>query len=337
MAACALKSAWVAYRRCGSARLTRVTPATLEGWVTTAAHLGPADDIKRIVKARYDEATWPVIARPLNDVLRDRQRTALVAYLVARLGLENSNQLYELLLIDVDMGTCMSTSRIVQAIAAVQLFVQRCLLGVEDGVRWARSIPGVGTDELIPVWEANRQVYLFPENWLERRCGTTRARFSRSSSPICCRRISPPHRPRTRSSTTCTSSTKSGGSIWSAVPAGQIDGNLVTMWSICSGEPCTIRTTITIAAASTTPRGRRGNGSGGHRRRRERRRQRCALNPVIWNHRLYLFWPQFMERTDEGRLHADRVGCTQRVARRHAEWERDLPVWQQEKATYDAL
>ena len=85
-------------------RLTGVTPATLADWVSTLAQNGPAEEIKRIVRARWDEETWPRVARPLNDVLRSHQRDALVAYLVARLGLENADQLYELLLIDVRWG-----------------------------------------------------------------------------------------------------------------------------------------------------------------------------------------------------------------------------------------
>ena len=63
----------------------------------------------------------------------------------------------------------MQTSRLRQAISAVQLFVQRCMLHLErDGVdpsridarqwEWMKNYR---------VWEANRKVFLYPENWIE--------------------------------------------------------------------------------------------------------------------------------------------------------------------------
>ena len=60
------------------------------------------------------------------------------------------------------------TSRIKQAIGSVQLFVQRCFLAKEPHVhldeeaaarwKWMKSYR---------VWEANRKVFLYPENWIE--------------------------------------------------------------------------------------------------------------------------------------------------------------------------
>ena len=74
------------------------------------------------------------------------------------------------------MGACMDTSRIVQATLSVQLFVNRCLLnlesktssGVEKGVSPA-AIDKARWEWMknYRVWEANRKVFLYPENWLE--------------------------------------------------------------------------------------------------------------------------------------------------------------------------
>ncbi|RKG52238.1 hypothetical protein D7X30_34170 [Corallococcus sp. AB011P] len=135
--------------------------------------------ILNAVKARYSETEWPEVARKLRDVLRERQRSALVAYLVPRpnaaLGQtwDSANSLYTHFLIDVEMSPCFLTSRIKQANSSVQLFVQRCLMGLETG-------RGVVADQLTDagwlqwqwmksyrVWEANRRVFLYPENWLE--------------------------------------------------------------------------------------------------------------------------------------------------------------------------
>jgi len=56
----------------------------------------------------------------------------LVAYLLAiDPRAEGSNDLYDYFLIDTQMSACQPTSRIVQAHGTVQLFIQRCLLGLE--------------------------------------------------------------------------------------------------------------------------------------------------------------------------------------------------------------
>jgi len=48
---------------------------------------------------------------------------------------ENTNDLYAYYLLDVEMGACQLTSRLVQASGSVQLFVQRCFMGIEPEVR----------------------------------------------------------------------------------------------------------------------------------------------------------------------------------------------------------
>jgi hypothetical protein len=313
------------------ARLTRVTPATLEGWATTAAHLGPAEEIKRIVKARYDEATWPVVARPLNDTLRDHQRTALVAYLVARLGLENSNQLYELLLIDVDMGTCMSTSRIVQAIAAVQLFVQRCLLGLEDGVAVSAIDPRRWDwMSAYRLWEANRQVYHFPENWLEPALRDDKSPFfTELESDLLQTDL-----------TTASAENAFLNYLYNLDEVARLDlvgmyvqdksdGNLaddvVHLFGRTIHNPHHYYYRRRINNATWTPWERipvdidgveKGDDSGVH------------LIPVVWNRRLYLFWPQFMERTDEGQ------DFTQTESAAHKDWRAHYALWEKNDALY---
>jgi peptidoglycan hydrolase-like protein with peptidoglycan-binding domain len=213
---------------------------------------GMARTVRQAVRAKYDDTQWLSIAKPLRDVLRERQRAALVAYLVAHLklpftqretphpdlslnfdrpavrelqqklnaagadpalavdgvfgpetrdaviafqnanglpanglvrattwaeldlvrrNLRDANELYGHFLIDVEMDPCMMTSRIKQAISSVQLFVQRCLMNLENGV-----LAGAEIDDAwdwwkwmknYRVWEANRKVFLYPENWIE--------------------------------------------------------------------------------------------------------------------------------------------------------------------------
>jgi hypothetical protein len=94
----------------------------------------------------------------------------------------------------------MQTSRIKQAISSVQTFIQRCMMGLED--------PDVPTGALdrerwrwmnkYRRWEANRKVFLYPENWLHTHLRDDKSPFYHSSSRSCCRKTSTRNRSRTR-------------------------------------------------------------------------------------------------------------------------------------------
>ncbi len=144
---------------------------------TPEEELENARSIKNMVKAKYDDKQWLTVAKPLKDPLREKQRAALVAYLITHPAKDpvkgqlwrDVNELYEYFLIDVEMTPCMMTTRIKQAISSVQLFVQRSLMNLESGVsltskeaqQWAQW------RKWYRVWEANRKVLLYPENWIE--------------------------------------------------------------------------------------------------------------------------------------------------------------------------
>ena len=69
---------------------------------------------------------------------------------------------------DVQMEPCMQTSRIRHALSSVQLFIERCLMNLEPRVA-PSSIKAKQWEWMkrYRVWEANRKVFLWPENWLE--------------------------------------------------------------------------------------------------------------------------------------------------------------------------
>jgi hypothetical protein len=101
--------------------------------------------------------------------LRDRQRAALVAYLVDRDGARDASDLHSRYLLDVEMGPTLRTSRTKQAISSTQLFMQRLLLNLEGGspaqlATLARQAAWAGSQQ---IWESNRSVFLYPQNWLE--------------------------------------------------------------------------------------------------------------------------------------------------------------------------
>jgi hypothetical protein len=141
-----------------------------------------ANEIRRLVRSRYTQTEWEQVVKPLNNQLRRHMRDALIAYLLVQPdliadGVFDANSLFEFFLIDMQMEPEMLTSRMVQATSTVQLFVQRCFLGLEDKKDIAGNPIGVPLNALdrdrwkwmqrYRVWEANRKVFLYPENWIQ--------------------------------------------------------------------------------------------------------------------------------------------------------------------------
>ena len=149
--------------------------ASLLEWTRIVSPAGPsgqrfeiARGLREAIKARFEPETWQRVAQPIFDKLRQRQRDALVSHVMHQHGFDQLEQLYEYFLIDPGMEPVVQTSRIRLAIASLQLFVQRCLLNLELQVHPA-TINAKHWEWMkrYRVWEANRKIFLFPENWLE--------------------------------------------------------------------------------------------------------------------------------------------------------------------------
>lgn len=157
-------------------RLQRLGTNTVQAqaWAAAAPDANAGIAARRAVQASYTADQWPDAIRPLEEKLREKRRSALVAYLVVRPDAAkgevwtDTNGMYSHLLIDVETHPIVLTSRLKQAIGSTQLFVQRCLMNLE---------PDVTADEAgwrqwtwikqYRVWEANRKIFLYPENWVE--------------------------------------------------------------------------------------------------------------------------------------------------------------------------
>jgi hypothetical protein len=134
-----------------------------------------AANFKNAVKAQFTADQWRPIAQSVSDPLRMKKRDALVSYLVNALGLDSSNQLFEYFLVDPGMEPVVQTSRLRLALSSVQLFIQRCFLNLENGnTDPAKNVaPDAIPADWWPwmkryrVWQANREIFLFPENWME--------------------------------------------------------------------------------------------------------------------------------------------------------------------------
>ena len=152
------------------------TPAALAEWDalssgagTFASRVALAGRVRDAAKARYSARGWLTAVRGGADRLRQRRRDALLAYVVRQQDLTSDDEVYEKYLIDTRMEPVVLTSRLRMAIASVQLFVQRCLLNQEAP---QVSPSAIRSDEWewmkrYRVWEANRKIFLYPENWLD--------------------------------------------------------------------------------------------------------------------------------------------------------------------------
>jgi hypothetical protein len=156
------------------ANSTGLTVSLLAKWATVRS---PTDLSVDYVTAKVATASICALAGGRASVAMERvaakRREALIRYLLTLdnfKAMGDADDLFEHYLIDVQMGPQQQTSRIRQAISTVQLFIQRCLLGLElkNGIR-ADSIDLQKWEWMkkFTVWQANRKVFLFPENWAE--------------------------------------------------------------------------------------------------------------------------------------------------------------------------
>lgn len=129
-----------------------------------------AAQLEQALRGAWGAERWFAEEPGIREGMRDRQRRALLSRIVGDPGfpdLTSSDAVGQRLLMDVQMGACAKTSRIKDAIRTVQAFVERLLLGEEGTFSltdeeasewvWRRSFR---------LWEANRKVFLYPENWL---------------------------------------------------------------------------------------------------------------------------------------------------------------------------
>jgi hypothetical protein len=154
-----------------------VSAAALIAATTNEPTAAVVRDFQDALRARYAQSDWLAVLKPINDEMRGLQRDALVAYILHQMrsssnqqsqNIDTPEKLFEYFLMDVQMEPCMQTSRIRHALSSVQLFIERCLMNLEPRVA-AATINAKQWEWMkrYRVWEANRKVFLYPENWLE--------------------------------------------------------------------------------------------------------------------------------------------------------------------------
>ncbi len=130
-------------------------------------------NLLEVLRSHYDDAQWEKVSRPIHDRLALQMRDALLGRAMLAIspdfaGRRSPDVLSDYLLLDLQTGSEVDTSRMVQAIASLQLYVQRCRMNLERGIdpssvdpqqwEWMKNYR---------VWEANRKVFLYPENYIE--------------------------------------------------------------------------------------------------------------------------------------------------------------------------
>jgi hypothetical protein len=146
-------------------QLAAVPPTT----ATATAAMG-------VLQSQYSQSAWLAAIQPVEDALRQSRRDALVAYLLgpgpaaSTSLLLTTDDIFDYFLIDPEMSPCAVSTRLLQAALAIQQFVQQCFLNLTFGdvkvdttdSRWSEW----SWRQQFRLWQANREVFLYPENYL---------------------------------------------------------------------------------------------------------------------------------------------------------------------------
>ncbi|WP_437734504.1 neuraminidase-like domain-containing protein [Sorangium sp. So ce1335] len=150
--------------------------------LSPAPTIGAAVRLRNVFRSQFSSDAWKEVFKPLRDPLRRRQRDALTGYLTTgaveidgAIGEQkpdffDENDLFAHFLIDVEMEPDTLISRVRLALNVVQLFVQRVFLGLENDaslIQLEQAKDQWTWMQSYRVWEANRKVFLYPENWIE--------------------------------------------------------------------------------------------------------------------------------------------------------------------------
>ena len=136
-------------------------------WTIAELSYAEAQAVKQSLSLAYSQDRWLEALGAIQDELRTIKRDALLAQLLNKLHMEDSDAFYQHYLIDPAEAPCGTTSRIVEAHAAVQLFAQRILLNLEPFAFERADAEAWQWRKKYRVWEAARKIFLWPENWLE--------------------------------------------------------------------------------------------------------------------------------------------------------------------------
>lgn len=143
-----------------------VTTSSTASW---ADYTQQADLVLAKIKGVIPDTQWCDIALHLDGAVAEQMRGFLAPFVLSRLADLNSlRELSEYLLIDVEVSGVRQISYIREALNAALLYLQRCRLRLENGVD-ELDIPQAWWAWMMNyrMWEANRQIFLYPENYID--------------------------------------------------------------------------------------------------------------------------------------------------------------------------
>lgn len=130
-------------------------------------------DERYVKAAEYErELFGDLKSTETNAAIEAAKREALLPVVMLQLqkkfsDITNYNKLYKYFLIDVEMDDKTNISLVKEGINALQLYLQRCRMGLEKGVKEV-AIPKSWWSWIMDyrMWEANRKIFTYPENYL---------------------------------------------------------------------------------------------------------------------------------------------------------------------------
>jgi len=249
-----------------------------------------ADSLEGAIRSCWRDE-WRARLKPIHDTLRESRREALAGYLIAHGGPGSKSDLSARLLIDIEVGAGRTTTRIAQATVAIQQFVQRVLMNLEDEAV-ALSPQGIVQWEWVghyKNWKQHRQIFLHPEDQLRPELRDDKTPFFKEfESDLLQNQITPEY-------------------IEQAIRS-----YLVKLDSIARLQVCGVyqdqgdngQTTLYVFARTREVpnvyyfRKRVQDVSWTAWEKIDLDIEGDQLIPVVFNRRLYLFWPVFSEHVD---------------------------------------
>jgi hypothetical protein len=156
-----------------------ISGATLAQLAQSPATGLTASAAKNVVQAQYSQKKWFAAIQPIEDKLRESRRDALVAFLLGSQGtaalpvvsaMQTPDDIFDLFLIDPEMSSCALTTRLLEASLAIQQFMEQCFLNLPGHVTVDMSNQQLTSEwswrQQYRLWQANREVFLYPENYL---------------------------------------------------------------------------------------------------------------------------------------------------------------------------
>lgn len=143
-------------------------PPDMDVW---GEYQAAAHALSQVIAAKYGNSITPQVLASIEGRLEEAKRDVLAAFLLWELSfgyddLKTTDDLYDFLLIDVDMSSVVQISPLKAGLNSLQLYVQSTQMNLEAQVQ--SQIPRLWWSWMsrYRAWQANREIFLYPENYV---------------------------------------------------------------------------------------------------------------------------------------------------------------------------